>query len=172
MFIKSRLMALACCCCIAWPAYAQSPAEFLKSMSGTWRGTGSIYASKEAKNTPLRCKITSVFDAQKRRLRNKGRCATAQRKTQVTGAIGYTEGSDKLNGSFINPLGNFEVTKSSGQINNNTLTLHTIIRDKDVNKIFRIRNVIKRISANKTIVTIYENEGGKYQQRGKITLTK
>lgn len=152
--------------------YAESPAVFLKSLSGIWRGSGSIYISEKSKNTPVRCKVTSTFDKAKRQLSNKGRCATAQKKTQVSGRIGYSSSGNRLTGSYINALGEFVVTRSSGSVSGTSMTLNTTFQNKTVSKISRTRNVVKRISKRKFTVVIYEKIGGSYKRRGSITFTK
>ncbi len=151
---------------------AESPAVFLKSLSGTWRGSGSIYVSEKSKNTPVRCKITSTLDEAKKRLINKGRCATAQKKTRVSGSIGYSSSGNKLTGSYFNALGEFVVTSNSGSISGTKMTLHTTFRNKTVSKIARTRNVVRRVSKRKFTVVVYENVGGSYKRRGLITFTK
>ena len=153
-------------------AHAESPAVFLKSLSGTWRGSGSIYISKKSKNTPVHCKVTSTFDGAKRRLSNKGRCATAQKKTRVSGRIGYSSSGNKLTGSYINALGEFVVTSSFGSVSGTKMTLNTTFQNKTVSKISRTRNVVKRVSKRKFTVVIYEKVSGSYKRRGSITFTK
>lgn len=152
--------------------HAESPAVFLKSLAGTWRGTGTIYISEKSKNTPVRCKVTSTFDKAKRRLSNKGRCATAQKKTRVSGRIGYSSSGKGLTGSYINALGEYVVTSSSGSVSGTKMTLNTTFQNKTVSKISRTRNVVKRISKRKFAVIIYEKVGGSYKRRGSITFTK
>lgn len=152
--------------------HAESPAIFLKSLAGTWRGSGSIYISEKSKNTPVRCKVTSTFDKAKRRLSNKGRCATAQKKTRVSGRIGYSSSGNRLTGSYINALGEYVVTSSSGSVSGTKMTLNTTFQNKAVSKISRSRNVVKRVSKRKFTVVIYEKIGGSYKRRGSITFTK
>ncbi len=151
---------------------AESPAVFLKNLAGTWRGSGSIYISEKSKNTPVRCKVTSTFDKAKRRLSNKGRCATAQKKTRVSGRIGYSSSGNRLTGSYINALGEFVVTSSSGSVSGTKMTLNTTFQNKAVSKISRSRNVVKRVSKRKFTVVIYEKVGGSYKRRGSIIFTK
>jgi len=177
MAIHRLLLIVLCAVSIAMigltsTVHAESPAVFLKSLAGTWRGTGSIYISEKSKNTPVRCKVTSTFDNAKRRLSNKGRCATAQKKTRVSGRIGYSSSGNRLTGSYINALGEFVVTSSSGSISGTKMTLNTTFQNKTVSKISRTRNVVRRISKRKFSVVIYEKVGGSYKRRGAITFTK
>jgi hypothetical protein len=151
---------------------AESPAAFLKSLSGTWRGSGSVYISDKSKNSPVRCKITSTLNEAKKRLSNKGRCATAQKKTRISGSIGYESSGNKLTGSYINAIGDFAVTSSSGSISGSRLTLYTSFQNQAVSKITRTRNVVTRVSKRKFIVVLYEKVGGSYKRRGSITFTK
>ena len=120
----------------------------------------------------MRCKVTSTFDKAKRRLSNKGRCATAQKKTRVSGRIGYSSSGKGLTGSYINALGEYVVTSSSGSVSGTKMTLNTTFQNKTVSKISRTRNVVKRISKRKFAVIIYEKVGGSYKRRGSITFTK
>jgi len=154
------------------PVSAQSPGVFLKTMAGAWRGTGTAYISDKAKNAPVRCKITSTFDAAKRQLSNKGRCATAQKRSRVSGSISYSATGNKLSGSYISSFGDTKMTSSTGSIAGNTLTIYSTFVDNSVSRISRIRNVIQRVSGRKFIVTVYEKTGDSYIRRGKITFTK
>ena len=153
-------------------AMAEQPATFLKSLSGTWRGSGSIYISKNSQKTPVRCKITSTLNEAKRKLINKGRCATAQRKTRISGSIGYLATGNQLTGSYINALGDYTVTQSSGMVKGRIMTLHTTFNNRSVSKISRTRNVVKRVSKRKFTVTVYEKIDGSFKRRGSITFTK
>lgn len=151
---------------------AESPAVFLKSLSGTWRGTGTIYISEKSKKSRVRCKITSTLNKAKRKLVNKGRCATTQRKSRISGSISYFASGNKLSGSYFNALGDYRVTKSSGSVTGTTLTLHTTFENRSISEISRTRNVVKRISKRKFKVTIFERVKGSYKRRGTIVFTK
>lgn len=153
-------------------ARAESTQDFLKSLSGTWRGSGSVYISEKSKNAPVRCKITSTLNEQRKKLRNRGRCATAQRKTRVSGSIGYSATDKKLTGSYFNALGDFTITGSSGSLSGSTMTLITTVQKKQSGKVSRIRNVVRRVSKRKFKIAIYEKIGGSYKRRGSITFTK
>jgi len=153
-------------------AWAETPKIFLKSLSGTWRGSGTIYISEKSKKSPVRCKITSTFNEAKRTLANKGRCATAQKKSRISGNIKYSATGNKLTGSYINALGNYVVTNSSGSISGSRMTLLTTFRNTSISKISRTRNVVKRISKKKFKVTIFEKINGSYKRRGTIIFTK
>ncbi len=152
-------------------AAAEPPDRFLKSMAGTWRGKGTAYISEKAKKTPVRCKITSTFNAKKRQLSNKGRCATAQKKARVSGSIRYSA-TGKLSGSYISAFGDTRMTGSTGSISGTTLILYSTFVDNSINKVSKIRNVIRRLSKRKFSVTIYEKTGSTYIRRGSITFTK
>ncbi len=153
-------------------AWAESPADFLKNMSGTWRGSGSIYISEKSKNSPLRCKITSVLDEVKKKLINEGKCATAQKKSRVTGSINYSDSDNKLTGSYFNALGDFVVTKSYGVVSGPVMTLHTTFLNEAIGKVSRVRNVVTQISDTEYRVDIFEKTKGTYEPRGSITFTK
>lgn len=153
-------------------ARAESPAVFLESLAGTWRGSGSLYISEKSKNAPVRCKMTSTFDKAKKRLSNKGRCASAQKKTRVSGRIEYASSGNRLTGSYINALGEYVVTSSSGTVSGTSMTLNTTFQNQAVSEISRTRNVVKRISKKKFSVVVFEKIDGSYKRRGSITFTK
>jgi hypothetical protein len=160
--------------CLVSPsgANAGSAESFLQSMSGTWRGKGTMYISQKSKNSPVRCKITSTLDKAARKLRNKGRCATAQKKAAVSGAITYSTSSNALGGAYLRSFGDLKLTRSSGTISGNRMTLNSTFIEKGSNKLVHSRSVIKRISARKFTVTIFEKVKGTYQRRGKIAFSK
>lgn len=153
-------------------ANAGSAEVFLKSMSGTWRGKGTVYISEKSKNSPVRCKITSTLDKAARKLRNKGKCATAQKKANVSGAITYAASGNKLSGAYIRSFGDLALTRSSGSINGNRMTLNSTFIENGSNRLIQSRSVLKRISSRKFVVTIFEKVKGAYKRRGRITFSK
>ena len=157
---------------LASPVQAESAANFLKSLAGTWRGSGTVFVSEKLKNSKVRCRITGTFDAGKRRLLNKGRCATAQKKISVRGAINYSGKGNQVSGSYVGAVGDSVITRSGGVVKGTRLTLNTTFQDRAVNKIIRTRSVIRRLSTGKFTITLFEKEGGSYINRGKITFRK
>lgn len=147
-------------------------AHYLRAMEGTWAGTGTLQISQASKNTKIRCKIVSTFDEDRRTLRNKGKCATTQRRTVVSGSISYNETGSKLSGAFINSFGDYKMTRSSGSIRGRTLTLSTTSIDETTGKVLYLRNVIRKMSARKYSVTLYQKIDGTYQKRGKMTFSR
>ncbi len=153
-------------------ARAETAESFLKGMSGTWRGSGTMHVSEKSKKSPVRCKITSTFDAKAHVLRNKGRCATAQRKAIVSGSIRFSPGSNALSGSYIRSFGDLAMTKSSGAVGGGKLVLNSTFIEKGSNRLIRTKSVIKRLSARKFVVTIFEKINGRFQWRGKVVLSR
>ena len=151
---------------------AETTAGFLKSIAGTWRGQGVVYVSGKSKSAKIRCKITSTLSKARKKLRSKGKCATAQRKVRVSGTIGYSSGSNKVTGSYLGALGNRVVTRSSGLLKGNRLIFNTTFQDKQANKITKSRSIIRRLSARKFTITLFEKVGSSYVNRGKITFSK
>ncbi len=166
------LPVLALMLAIPLPASAETSEGFMKSLSGSWRGKGTVSISKKSKITPIRCKVTSRLNQIGKTLHNKGRCATAQRKIRISGTIGYSAKGNKVSGSYLGSFGDIVVTASSGVVKGNQLTLNTTFNSKSVSKVSRSRNVIRRISSRKFTVTLYEKDGGSYKYRGKITFSK
>ncbi len=170
--MRALAVVLIMCLTVAAPVQAEPAAGFLNSMAGTWRGKGRVYISKKSENAQIRCKITSTLNKIKRKLSNKGRCATAQRKVRVSGAIGYSAGNNRVSGSYLGALGNTVITRSFGTVNGNQLTLDTTFLDEKANRVTQARSVIRRLSKRKFTVTLFEKDGGSYLNRGKITFTR
>ncbi len=154
------------------PSHAGTAERFLQSMAGSWRGSGTMAISEKSKSSRVRCKITSNLDKTGAKLRNKGQCATTRSKIDVSGSLAYERGGSKVSGSYIGTNADIVVTNSSGSVKGGKLVLFATMFDEKVNKISRSRSVIKRLSAKKFTVTIFERKKGVYQKLGKLTFTK
>ena len=161
-----------CLAAAAGPAQAGQADRFLGSMQGKWRGSGKVQISKRSKSTPIRCSITSKLNESKRQLENSGRCATTSGKETVSGAIRYSRDGNKLTGVFLNSVGDIKITKSSGSLSGDTLTLSSTAIETGVGRVTRSRNIIKRLGARKFSMSIQVFEDGKWQNRGSITFEK
>ncbi len=80
--------------------------EFLKSLEGTWRGSGEIRqygANKPTERTV--CKITSQYSETAGELKTNGRCGTVSGSGRINGMLQSQNGKD-VTGNFIGRGGN------------------------------------------------------------------
>lgn len=89
----------------ALPGQAQA-SEFLKSLEGTWRGSGEIRQYGPNKPTERTvCKITSQYSEAAGELKTKGRCGTVSGSGRINGLLQSQNGRDVI-GNFIGRGGN------------------------------------------------------------------
>lgn len=84
---------------LAGEAYAS---EFLKSLEGSWRGSGEIRqfgANKPTERTV--CKITSEYSEKAGELKTKGRCGTVSGSGRINGRLQQSPDSKVVVGNFI-----------------------------------------------------------------------
>ncbi|MCG6856471.1 MAG: hypothetical protein LJE67_00220 [Salaquimonas sp.] len=148
---------------------ADSAGQFLEKLAGEFRGRGT--ASLPGRDTPekVSCKISNSYDAATKALVVKGNCASTQAKTTVSGKMVYD--GDKVSGSLFTS-GESIVTKSSGSVKGEKLTVSTNFSDKVSGKLTRTLQVIRSTSRGfDADFFIYNSSNGKFERAGSIKFT-
>lgn len=154
----------------AGSAHADASQEFLKSLEGSYsgRGVARILGEEQSK---VSCRISSTFDNSASRLSMNGECAGTQGKGNVSG--GVTANNGKLSGTFVSPGSGMKVTRSSGQVNGQSMVLATTLFDERAGKLLKVRQVVRRTGSGIEVSFFTFNEGsGKYENSGGLNLRR
>lgn len=149
-------------------AKAETAAQFLESLEGTYSGRGKAQVIGSEMET-VACRINGDFASGK--LSVSGECASTKGKGKVNGGI--TAKGNSLSGSFVSPRPNVEITRSSGEFKGGKLHLSLAMMDNQVGKLMRVRQVISRTSDGMNAeFFLYDNATDTYKPSGSISLTR
>ncbi len=149
-------------------ARAETAAEFLESLEGSYTGRGKARVIGDNLDT-VACKITNDFNAGK--LSVSGECASTKGKSKVNGGI--STNGDKLTGTFVAPRPNVEITQSSGEFKDGKVLLSASMMDNQVGKLMRVRQVISRTSSGLNAeFFLYDSATRTFQPSGNIVLKR
>ena len=116
----------------AGPVVAQSGTIPLRSMTGTWTGTGWGTRHVDAPRETVRCRLTSKFSTRERQLKLTGKCAGAARSYAVSGYLKQTAGGN-VTGRWSNPNG-IGAINIAGERKGNTITFKVKAKDSQSNE--------------------------------------
>ena len=149
-------------------AHAETAADFLKSIEGSYSGRGKAKLIGEKLDT-VACKINNAFEDD--RLEVSGECASTKGKSKVNGGI-VVDGED-VAGNFVAPKPNLEITQSSGEFAEGQMTLSTSMLDHQKGGLIRVRQIISRTEDGiKADFFRYDNMSKSYKPSGSIDLKK
>ncbi len=159
-------------CVLSLPVAAHADAgDFLKGLEGSYTGRGTAVVGLGKKTQRVSCKIENSFSEGKKALDVKGNCASTQGKRRVSGRINYSGNS--VSGALLTAARGYKVTKSTGSVNGNQMTISINMMDDRVNKLVRGRQVlVKTGNGFKSTVYRYDNKTKKYEAVGEMEFTK
>ncbi|MEC9342205.1 MAG: hypothetical protein VYD64_00010, partial [Pseudomonadota bacterium] len=119
---------------------AEAAGQFLKRLEGEYRGRGSAMLPGRDDAEKVTCQLTNHYDADGKTLVVKGKCASAQAKSSVSGKMMHD--GDSVSGSLISSA-EATVTKSSGSVSGGKLTVTTNFVDNTTGRLTRTLQVIR-----------------------------
>ena len=91
----------------------------LADMAGDWTGSGTAREAPGSAVESVRCRMSNEWQADRGRLRVRGRCAVPGRTFEIDGALKHEDG-DRLSGFWRNPDGPGQ-TSVGGRVSGDTV---------------------------------------------------
>lgn len=152
------------------PVGAETAADFLKSLEGSYAGRGNAVVVGD-ETTKISCKVANHFDASAIALEISGNCASTKGKSVVNGKVVANGG--KLSGSFVSARKDVTVTKTSGQFSGGKMVLTTNMLENKTGNLIRVRQHISRTDSGiKADFYAFDSKTQKYKPSGTINLKK
>ena len=159
---------------LAMPSQAiaqENALEFLKALSGTFKGQGTATIPATNREERVSCKLENTFNNEKNMLAINGLCATTQGKTDVEGELHITQ-EGALEGWFFSPSSELEVTKSETEIKDKVLIISTVLVNKKDGSTKQNRQLITLQDGKDSFVSSfesYQSETDDYKEIGSVT---
>ncbi|MEM9329725.1 MAG: hypothetical protein AAGA53_00265 [Pseudomonadota bacterium] len=150
-------------------AYSADTAdEFLKLLSGKFKGHGEAVIPVSKKVERVSCSVSNTLNDEALLLQIEGKCATTQGKSNVQGSLQVNETG--IVGSFISPFANSTITQSASEFSDGRLILSTSIVNNNTGNLSRLRQIITLNEEGGFVAVFqkYENASGEYQDSGKV----
>lgn len=152
------------------PAHADASA-FLKSLEGTWKGSGTARIPGREEAERIVCSVNNAYAAASSALNVDGDCATTQAKSTVRGQL--TSSGSSVSGSLINAIEGATLTKSSGTVRGNQLIVSSSFVDDRTGELTRSRQVIQRQGNGfAAAFYIYDNAKDAFEPAGQMQFTR
>lgn len=152
------------------PVMADAKNLFTK-LDGTFRGSGSASIGKSGKKLRVTCQLTNSYGASSGKLKMSGKCASSQGSRKVNGAI--THKGNAISGSYMALQSNAKVSRSSGKMSGNSLTIFSTYVDEVGGKLIKIRQNIKLTGSGfKADFQTYDKATKKYKSSGSLNFKR
>lgn len=164
---KLLLVSAIVSCVLNTNAFAdETPKTFLEGLKGEFRGRGEAVVELSNQKVRLSCKLANNVSSNSTVLDISGVCATTQGKANVNGKLQVV--GNKVEGSFISPFKDSEITQSSSQYNNGKLVLSTSFVNKTTGNLSRMRQIVESAPQGGFNSTFqkYDNASGAYKNTG------
>ena len=119
-----------------------SSEEFLKAISGDFRGRGSLLIGTSTKQERVACSLKNELTEAMSELSVRGICATTQGKISVEGSL-KLDSANQINGNFLSVTDDAVVTKTDSLLTDNLLTISISSKNKETSVISKTRQTIK-----------------------------
>ncbi len=157
---------------VSQPATAgQSPASFLSSLSGSFKGKGEALVSVTREKVRIQCKLDNRFDKSAGQLSIKGRCATTQGKRKIDGTLQVV--NTTIRGTFLSPSSDSEITKTRSAYENGRLVTYISFVNKTSGELTRIRQILSSNGDGSFVSRFqrFDNASDKYRDTGIVNFT-
>ena len=151
----------------ATPALAGPADNYISKLDGNWRG-GGVLTTPDGKKVKLRCATKNSLSDGQQRLSMNGRCASSQGKASLRGRLRTTDDGAQFTSVSFTIAGRGRY--SSARLNGNTLTLNGTGK-VDGGRTVSLRSVI-RGGGNRYSITLFDNDGGSWNDRGTLTFRR
>jgi len=154
-------------------ASADAGTEFLKALSGKWKGRGTVQNTADSKPEAVACSIGNTL-AGSNKVTSSGACAGAQAKAKVAGTLTYNPQSGGFSGRLLSTGSGEGTSTSRGTLSGKSLRLQTVRFDNRQNVIAR-GSVRISLQGNDTLVIVSDETEVKTNRRftsGNITLKR
>ncbi len=149
----------------------ETPAKFLETLNGEYRGRGEAIMELSNQQERVSCKLDNNFSTEENILSIVGVCATTQGKAEVQGKLSVVDG--QVVGSFLSPFKNSKVTKETSNYDNGTLVISTSFVNNDTGNLSRMRQIVVSNPAGGFNSTFqkFDNAAGDYKDTGYVEFT-
>ncbi len=113
----------------ARPALADPGDALLASLSGIWKGVGTIREGADRAAERIRCRTTGTLERNGTILKNSGQCAGTQAKVNVAGTLSYSPETGLLTGNLLATSSRDGTTSSRGRATDRGARLSTVTTD-------------------------------------------
>lgn len=151
---------------------ADAATDFLKTLSGSWKGRGTARQGADAADEAILCRITSTLSGAK--LTNSGSCAAAQTRIKVAGALRYSAATGTFIGNLLATGTDGSSSSSSGRLAGDSLRLKTTNSDT-TGKVVTRGVVVIRLSGSgryQIEASLTDVASGRTYRAAKITFTR
>lgn len=151
---------------------ADAATDFLKTLSGSWKGRGTARQGADAADEAILCRITSTLRGVK--LSNSGNCAAAQTKIKVAGALRYSAATGKFIGNLLATGTDGSSSSSTGRLSGKSLRLKTTSSDTTGRVVTRGVVTIRLSGAKRYVIeaSMTDVATGRTYRAAKITFTR
>ena len=113
----------------AGAALADSGTELLAALAGNWTARGMVRESAASAAEAVVCRTSSSLARQGTQLKNTGKCAGAQAKVNVAGALSYSTATGLLTGNLLTTGDGQGSTSTTGRPSSTGVQLKTVSSD-------------------------------------------
>ena len=151
-------------------AYAGASDLFTK-LDGKFRGSGTSIAGTNNKKVRISCQLTNSYDKAAGKLKMTGKCASSQGSRKVNGTI--THAGNKVTGTYISLRSSIKITKTSGKIGSNSVSVYASFVDENSGSLGKIRQVIQLTDGGfQANFFAFDNKTKKYKSVGVISFKR
>lgn len=155
---------------ISTGAYAGASDVFTK-LDGKFRGSGTSVVGSKDKKVRISCQLTNSYDKASGKLKMAGKCASSQGSRGVKGTI--THAGNKITGTYISLRSSIKITKTSGKIGSNSVSVYASYVDESSGDLGKIRQVIQLTSSGfQTNLYAFDKKAKKYESVGVISFKR
>lgn len=141
--------------------------SFLKSLAGSWRGSGVARFPGQKSEERISCRVTNAYDAAASELSVRGNCATTQVKSTVQGKLSHS--GNEVTGALIGSFEGAKMTKSTGTVSGNKLVVSANFIDNATGNLTRSRQIVRRTGSGfEADFFIFDNSKDLYIKFGSI----
>lgn len=151
-------------------AYAGASDLFTK-LDGKFRGSGTSIVGSKNKKVRISCQLTNSYDKAAGKLKMTGKCASSQGSRKVNGTI--THAGNKVTGTYISLRSSIKITRTSGKIGSNSVSVFASYVDENSGNLGKIRQVIQlKGSGFQANFFAFDNKVKKYKPVGVISFKR